>query len=90
MAIEGESSVRDGDLSPWTMIFEFDLGYTIIAVPGQLIADGETITIDGVTSEFTHGTAGPGRVAVAVTDTSTAEEVADNSLPRWAPRGWLP
>jgi len=77
------SQIRDGQtLTIDDLVFEFELGYTIVAPTGASIADGETLTLeDGVnppvTFEFDRdGVVADGHVAVLVSSTQTAANAA--------------
>ena len=82
LAVAG-AVLRDGD----TFVideetFEFDMGYTVVAAEGSAIADGESLRVSNgtvtVTFEFDRNGAVAGtNLPVAITDQSTAVEVAD-------------
>ncbi|MCA9188858.1 MAG: pre-peptidase C-terminal domain-containing protein [Planctomycetales bacterium] len=71
--------LRDGDVfSIDDILFEFDLGYTLILPTGDKVIDGETITVDGTTFEFDSDGNTSGGIPIPFLSNQTASLVAAN------------
>jgi hypothetical protein len=98
-AIAG-NRLRDGDtFTIADKVFEFDLGYTLIASSGRRVVDGETFSIENaekqrVTFEMdSNGSVAAGHIAVAYSSSQTGQEIADSivaAIKASAPTGVVP